>query len=406
MDEIIEIWWRYGYILIFVGWCNCRQSLNITRMSISTWTRLTTTMRLMRSSMGRSEKMQGNRQVWNHHQDRKRQIFRSIHGDVCRWWQKCCHQSAQTRQKEQNQKGNQDSQGTQWTSRHHRTQRCRQGPRFQIHLTCTSPSTQVFDHIDNVDFRSLIPGMTDLEIRFYLFELLKVILNPLRRLTTVTAEVSCIETSSPRTSLSITTRRFSSWLIGVWLSSTTWARTTTSGWPLVTSKGLSSWWTTTTTTTLWISGRLEPCLPQWYFFPDLDLQKGAVLHGREQSGSVGQDSSGLGYWQPVQVSKEVPSPTRRGVPQIVGEVSLLLCKEPSEAMEQVHKTRNTNTLHRRCLGFVVKDADLRPRRAYHTTGGHRAPLFRSCPEMINVFLSEGIHQSNHYFNHLLIENIK
>lgn len=33
---------------------------------------------------------------------------------------------------------------------------------------------QVFDYLDNVDFRSLIPSLTDLEIRYYLFELLKV----------------------------------------------------------------------------------------------------------------------------------------------------------------------------------------------------------------------------------------
>lgn len=31
----------------------------------------------------------------------------------------------------------------------------------------------VFDHLDNVDFRSLIPTMNDLEIRYYLYELLK-----------------------------------------------------------------------------------------------------------------------------------------------------------------------------------------------------------------------------------------
>ena len=34
---------------------------------------------------------------------------------------------------------------------------------------------QVFDYLDNVDFRSLIPSLTDLEIRYYLFELLKVL---------------------------------------------------------------------------------------------------------------------------------------------------------------------------------------------------------------------------------------
>ena len=34
---------------------------------------------------------------------------------------------------------------------------------------------QVFDHLDNVDFRSLIPNMNDMEIRFYLFELLRAL---------------------------------------------------------------------------------------------------------------------------------------------------------------------------------------------------------------------------------------
>ena len=33
----------------------------------------------------------------------------------------------------------------------------------------------IFDHLDNVDFRSLIPSMNDMEIRFYLFELLKAL---------------------------------------------------------------------------------------------------------------------------------------------------------------------------------------------------------------------------------------
>lgn len=35
--------------------------------------------------------------------------------------------------------------------------------------------TLVFDHLDNVDFRSLISTMSDLDIRFYLFELLKAL---------------------------------------------------------------------------------------------------------------------------------------------------------------------------------------------------------------------------------------
>ena len=35
--------------------------------------------------------------------------------------------------------------------------------------------TLVFDHLDNVDFRSLISTMNDLDIRFYLFELLKAL---------------------------------------------------------------------------------------------------------------------------------------------------------------------------------------------------------------------------------------
>jgi len=30
----------------------------------------------------------------------------------------------------------------------------------------------IFEYIENVDFRSLFPTLTDLEIRYYLFELL------------------------------------------------------------------------------------------------------------------------------------------------------------------------------------------------------------------------------------------
>lgn len=41
---------------------------------------------------------------------------------------------------------------------------------------------QVFDYLDNVDFRSLIPSLTDLEIRYYLFELLKVLLSKMQAL--------------------------------------------------------------------------------------------------------------------------------------------------------------------------------------------------------------------------------
>ena len=33
----------------------------------------------------------------------------------------------------------------------------------------------MFDYLDNVDFRSLIPQMSDMEIRFYLMELLKAL---------------------------------------------------------------------------------------------------------------------------------------------------------------------------------------------------------------------------------------
>jgi len=33
----------------------------------------------------------------------------------------------------------------------------------------------IFEHIENTDFRSLFPVLTDMEIRFYIFELLKAL---------------------------------------------------------------------------------------------------------------------------------------------------------------------------------------------------------------------------------------
>ena len=53
---------------------------------------------------------------------------------------------------------------------------------------------KIFDHLDNIDFRSVIPNMSDLDIRFYLFELLKVHIIVARPWTFATAEESCTET--------------------------------------------------------------------------------------------------------------------------------------------------------------------------------------------------------------------
>jgi casein kinase II subunit alpha len=52
----------------------------------------------------------------------------------------------------------------------------------------------IFDHLDNTDFRSLIPAMSDLDIRYYLLELLKVAAPPRRRWTTATRRASCTAT--------------------------------------------------------------------------------------------------------------------------------------------------------------------------------------------------------------------
>jgi casein kinase II subunit alpha len=36
---------------------------------------------------------------------------------------------------------------------------------------------QIFEWIDNQDFRSLFPSLTDLDVRFYMFELMKGIMH-------------------------------------------------------------------------------------------------------------------------------------------------------------------------------------------------------------------------------------
>ena len=65
----------------------------------------------------------------------------------------------------------------------------------------------VFEFVDNTDFKVLYPTLTDLDIRFYIFETLKVSLHMLftcacqltvlaRRLTLLILEASCIATSN------------------------------------------------------------------------------------------------------------------------------------------------------------------------------------------------------------------
>ena len=53
---------------------------------------------------------------------------------------------------------------------------------------------QIFDHLDNLDFRSLIPEMNDTDVRFYLYELLKVHFFPKRAWIFVIQKESCTET--------------------------------------------------------------------------------------------------------------------------------------------------------------------------------------------------------------------
>jgi casein kinase II subunit alpha len=60
----------------------------------------------------------------------------------------------------------------------------------------------IFEYVNNTDFRSLYPKFTDYDVRFYIYELLKVwrtnlyvknrCLTLARRSTTVTARESCI----------------------------------------------------------------------------------------------------------------------------------------------------------------------------------------------------------------------
>jgi casein kinase II subunit alpha len=64
----------------------------------------------------------------------------------------------------------------------------------------------IFEYVNNTDFRSLYPKFTDYDVRFYIYELLKVwernpcgnscCLTLARRSTTVTARASCIVMSS------------------------------------------------------------------------------------------------------------------------------------------------------------------------------------------------------------------
>jgi len=71
----------------------------------------------------------------------------------------------------------------------------------------------IFEYINNTDFRSLYPKFQDYDVRYYIYELLKVsvfqgvnidrrylvanLQNLFRHSTFVIARVSCIETSSP-----------------------------------------------------------------------------------------------------------------------------------------------------------------------------------------------------------------
>ena len=71
----------------------------------------------------------------------------------------------------------------------------------------------IFEYINNTDFRSLYPKFQDYDVRYYIYELLKVsvlqgvnmdrrylvanLQNLSRHSTIVIARVSCIETSSP-----------------------------------------------------------------------------------------------------------------------------------------------------------------------------------------------------------------
>ncbi len=63
----------------------------------------------------------------------------------------------------------------------------------------------IFEYINNTDFRSLYPKFSDYDVRFYIYELLKVgdcgiiflsfrLTSTFRRSTSATARASCTET--------------------------------------------------------------------------------------------------------------------------------------------------------------------------------------------------------------------
>jgi hypothetical protein len=73
-------------------------------------------------------------------------------------------------------------------------------------LQSKTPSL-IFEYVNNTDFRSLYPKFADIDVRYYIFELLKVIDTSLmtvrsftnhktRLSTSATARVSCTATSS------------------------------------------------------------------------------------------------------------------------------------------------------------------------------------------------------------------
>jgi hypothetical protein len=79
-------------------------------------------------------------------------------------------------------------------------------PSLTLFLQSKTPSL-IFEYVNNTDFRSLYPKFADIDVRYYIFELLKVIdTSPIivrsftndetRLSTSATARVSCTATSS------------------------------------------------------------------------------------------------------------------------------------------------------------------------------------------------------------------
>lgn len=131
----------------------------------------------------------------------------------------------------------------------------------------------IFEYVDNTDFKVLYPTLSDLEIRYYINEILIVsgtsqliqsLTTCCRLLIIATAMELCIVTSSRTTSQSIMQSANCALLTGDSPSFITLDVNTMFVWLLVTSKDLSCWSICKTTITLWTCGHWDVCSLAWY----------------------------------------------------------------------------------------------------------------------------------------------